>query len=36
LDAPEVIKIHDTMIIKKDSIIEKIKYKTLWDTVVDL
>lgn len=36
LDAPEVIKIHDTTIIKKDSIIEKIKYKTLWDTVVDL
>ena len=34
--APEVIKVTDTMVIKKDSIIEKIKYKTKFDTIIDL
>lgn len=34
--APERIYLADTIILRKDSIIEKIKYKTLWDTVVDL
>lgn len=36
LDAPDVIYLTDTIVIMKDSIVEKIKYKTLWDTVVDL
>jgi hypothetical protein len=36
LDAPEPIKIHDTMIIRKDSIVEKLKYKTKWDTIIDV
>lgn len=33
---PEVIKMTDTLIIKKDSIIEKIKYVTEWDTIIDV
>lgn len=33
---PEVIKVTDTMVIKKDSIIEKIKWKTKFDTIIDL
>lgn len=35
LDVPKVKEIHDTIIIRKDSIIEKIKYKTLFDTIID-
>ena len=34
--APEVIEIHDTTIIRKDSIVEKIKYKTKFDTIIDI
>lgn len=34
--APEVIKVTDTLIIKKDSIIEKVKWKTKFDTIIDL
>lgn len=36
LDAPERIYLTDTIILRKDSIIEKIKYKTLFDTIIDL
>lgn len=36
MDAPEPIKIHDTLIIRKDSIVEKLKYKTKWDTIIDV
>lgn len=32
---PECIQIHDTIVIKKDSIIEKIKWKTEYDTIID-
>lgn len=32
---PEKISIHDTTIIKKDSIIEKVKWKTKFDTIID-
>lgn len=34
--SPEVIHLTDTIVIKKDSIIEKIKYKTVFDTIIDL
>ena len=34
--APEVIYLHDTITIKKDSIVEKLKYVTLFDTVIDV
>lgn len=34
--APECIYLTDTMVLYKDSIIEKIKYKTLFDTIIDL
>lgn len=34
--APEYIYVTDTMVIQKDSIIEKIKYKTKFDTIIDL
>lgn len=34
--APECIYLHDTIVLHKDSIIEKIKYKTLFDTIIDL
>ena len=33
---PEVISVHDTTIIKKDSIITKTLYKTKWDTIKDI
>lgn len=33
---PECIYLHDTIVLYKDSIIEKIKYKTLFDTIIDL
>ena len=36
LDSPECIYVTDTLIIRKDSIIEKIKYKTEFDTIIDL
>lgn len=36
LDAPEVVYLHDTVTIKKDSIITKTKYKTLFDTIVEI
>lgn len=35
LDAPEVIEMHDTITIRKDSIIEKIKFKTKFDTIIE-
>lgn len=36
LSEPECIEIHDTVVIKKDSIISKTLYKTKWDTVIDV
>lgn len=33
---PEVIYLHDTVTIKKDSIITKTKYKTVFDTIVEI
>ena len=33
---PECVYLTDTMIIKKDSIIEKVKWKTKFDTIIDL
>lgn len=36
LDAPEPIKIHDTLTITKDSIITKVKWKDRWDTIIDV
>ena len=35
-DATEVIYLHDTVTIKKDSIITKTKYKTVFDTIVEI
>lgn len=35
-DAPEVIYLHDTVTIKKDSIITKTKWKTKWDTITEI
>lgn len=32
---PECIYIHDTTVVYKDSIIEKIKYRTLFDTIIE-
>lgn len=34
--SPECIYLYDTMVLYKDTIIEKIKYKTLWDTIIDV
>lgn len=36
LDAPEPIKIHDTVTIHTDSIITKTKWKTRWDTITEI
>lgn len=36
LDAPEPIKIHDSVFIPKDSIITKTKWKTKFDTILDV
>lgn len=36
LDAPEAIYLHDTVTIKKDSIITKTKWKTKFDTIIDI
>ena len=36
LDAPEVVYLHDTVTIKKDSIIKKTKWKTRFDTIVEI
>ena len=36
LDAPEVIYLHDTVTIKKDSIITKTKWKTRFDTIKEI
>lgn len=36
LDAPECVYVTDTIVIRKDSIIEKVKYKTLFDTIIDV
>lgn len=36
LDAPECVYVTDTMVIKKDSIIEKTKWKTKYDTILDI
>lgn len=36
LDAPEPIKIHDSVFIPKDSIITKTKWKTKFDTIIDV
>lgn len=35
-NAPECVYLTDTVVIKQDSIIEKIKYVTEWDTVIDV
>lgn len=35
-NAPECVYLTDTIVLRKDSIIEKIKFKTLWDTVIDV
>lgn len=36
LDAPECKYVHDTTIIYKDSIITKTKYKSIFDTIVEI
>ena len=36
LDTPEVIYLHDTVTITKDSIITKTKYKSVFDTIVEI
>lgn len=36
LDTPEAIYLHDTVTITKDSIITKTKYKTVFDTIVEI
>lgn len=36
LDAPEVIYLHDTVTIHTDSIITKTKYKSIFDTIVEI
>lgn len=36
LDAPEVIYMHDTITIRKDSIVEKLKFVTYYDTILDI
>lgn len=36
LDAPEPIKIHDSVFIPKDSIITKVKWKDRWDTITEI
>ena len=36
MDAPEPIKIHDSVFIPKDSIITKTKWKTKWDTITEI
>lgn len=36
LDAPGTIYLHDTVTITKDSIITKTKYKTVFDTIVEI
>ena len=36
LDAPGTIYLHDTVTITKDSIITKTKYKTIFDTIVEI
>ena len=36
LDAPEVVYLHDTVTIKKDSIITKTKWKTHFDTIKEI
>lgn len=35
-NAPECILVTDTVVIKQDSIIEKVKWKTKFDTIIDL
>lgn len=35
-NAPECVYLTDTIVLRKDSIIEKIKYVTEWDTVIDV
>ena len=35
-DAPEAIYLHDTVTIKKDSIITKTKYKSIFDTITEI
>lgn len=35
-NAPECIYVTDTVVIKQDSIIEKVKWKTKFDTIIDL
>ena len=36
LDAPGIIYLHDTVTITKDSIITKTKYKSVFDTIVEI
>ena len=36
MDAPEAIYLHDTVTIHTDSIITKTKYKTVFDTIVEI
>ena len=36
MDAPEVVYLHDTVTIAKDSIITKTKYKSVFDTIVKI
>ena len=36
LDAPGTIYLHDTVTITKDSIITKTRYKTVFDTIVEI